>query len=497
MAFPSAVKDLGLFEEPVPWQPTPESGVWDPNAQCVAWQPISESEIWDPTTQSVAWQPTSEPDVNDSSAQPVAWQPTIASDIWGPDAPAWAGQGWSSNDSHTFGQYLICNKHKRLANRPQWNAKTKGYYHRVIIPKRDDRPGRCACDYTEYPALLKEVLAERQRPVSAHNGTMAKLHVLIVEQWSKPYGWAEPQPLRFLDLPPELRTKIYKLSLVQPEGIEFCPEPWQFTGSAPVGTIHKAEFDESWDNIRAHHTKKMADLAQAARLLRSCKQVYREASKIFYNENEFRFTNTSGFVALGIFLHRIGPFNSKMLRNITVRHPAWTVYPASLNGSDHFWKSIINMPNGYKGSRHLYFPRRWFDDLRDHSEHFGGGGARVRSFSLEANQTNTIRLMEKISGLRNLKLIMPSREYSSAEEADWWSYQVVDEKRFKNLTTTCISLRDEANDEPYNHASAKLVNTHNLRLEKVPGSKPWRALTTTFNGVGDWSLSQEEDTTVL
>lgn len=83
----------------------------------------------------------------------------------------------------------------------------------------------------------------------------------------------------FLDLPRELRDKIYRLALVQhPPNIEFAAK------------THYSETSNSV--VREHHFQRFRkEVLPWLGLLRVSKQINREAASIFYGENEFRFTS--------------------------------------------------------------------------------------------------------------------------------------------------------------------------------------------------------------
>lgn len=86
---------------------------------------------------------------------------------------------------------------------------------------------------------------------------------------------------RFLDLPRELRDKIYRLALVQhPPNIEFAAK------------THYSETSNSV--VREHHFQRFRkDVLPWLGLLRVSKQIKREAGSIFYGENEYRFTSVT------------------------------------------------------------------------------------------------------------------------------------------------------------------------------------------------------------
>ncbi|EME85105.1 uncharacterized protein MYCFIDRAFT_83118 [Pseudocercospora fijiensis CIRAD86] len=106
-------------------------------------------------------------------------------------------------------------------------------------------------------------------------------------KFSKPHP-AKPPAISFLDLSPELRNKIYELALVlDPAYVELSAKTTVFW--------------EGNEKAREHHLKRYKyDIQRRLRFLRVCKQVYEEASPIFYGQNEFRFTSVKGCPRLQI-----------------------------------------------------------------------------------------------------------------------------------------------------------------------------------------------------
>ena len=137
----------------------------------------------------------------------------------------------------------------------------------------------------------------------------------------------DQKPFRLLDLPRELRNKIYEFALVQDIPIECAPlipgrcrdeEFWENTD----------ETGEAWHGIRYK-----LQIVPSLYLLRANKQICEEATPIFWSQR-FRFTNEAGWIALEDFLGRIGPAKSALLKDITICHPAFSTWP------DHpFWLS--------------------------------------------------------------------------------------------------------------------------------------------------------------
>lgn len=138
----------------------------------------------------------------------------------------------------------------------------------------------------------------------------------------------------FLTLPRELRDIIYKLTLVPSEPIEFAPinygtyfsenrdDDFALTPDWYFGPLED-DFKEgqsffigaSW-----HRDRYIKDIQPSLALLRTSKQIYAEASEVYYGQ-EFRFSNPFGCYFLGKWLKLIGPVNGSLLRHITASHP--------------------------------------------------------------------------------------------------------------------------------------------------------------------------------
>ncbi|TKA70711.1 hypothetical protein B0A55_07360 [Friedmanniomyces simplex] len=106
----------------------------------------------------------------------------------------------------------------------------------------------------------------------------------------------------FLDFPVEISNQVY--------GHLFN---FSFIELAPLHTT-----GESNGLIRIHHMKHYKyTIVPHLCLLRTNKQIHSEATPVFYGQNEFRFTNVSGFDTLAYFCRTIGRTNTAFLRKIT------------------------------------------------------------------------------------------------------------------------------------------------------------------------------------
>lgn len=269
-----------------------------------------------------------------------------------------------------------------------------------------------------------------------------------------------------MDLPAELRVQIYECALCLPGGIEFCPEPWYFEGVAPPGRDGRAAFDRERQPIDDHHQSRHNSLSNAAKLLRTSKQVYREAKPVFYGENEWRFTNTSGWIGLDRFFFQIGIENCKLLRNITVCHPAFTILPETLLGASHFWGSFVGIKYpDVTGEQGIFYPRRWFD---------------------RGLPVDPLFVLEKIHQLRNLNIVLdPIPQELDAE--------IVDESKFDNLRVTLVSISDREFMVGGKSLAADLAAAHNADV--APGLKPWAISEVAHDADGGYEIlrRREED----
>lgn len=151
-----------------------------------------------------------------------------------------------------------------------------------------------------------------QRTVTYHDWDAAALYPyrrfprLFGERKHARADLAQRQTLSFLDLPAEIRNKIYMYSL-------------NF-GSIELAT--KTVFPSD-DHLRraAHYRAYGLKIRPALRLLRVNKQVNREASSSFYGQNEFRFTAICGHDILRAFCKTIGKANTLRLAKITEHAP--------------------------------------------------------------------------------------------------------------------------------------------------------------------------------
>jgi len=137
--------------------------------------------------------------------------------------------------------------------------------------------------------------------------------VLTAERKTAKCNIKERQTLSFLDLPGEIRTKIYKLALVFEGGIET-----ETRFSSRFHTYACAGEDSLGELGTTHHYKTwLRKVKPALGLLRLNKQINAEAAGVFYGHNEFRFTSEDGRDTLEAFCRTIGEANTRRLAKIT------------------------------------------------------------------------------------------------------------------------------------------------------------------------------------
>ncbi|KAK4495772.1 hypothetical protein PRZ48_013040 [Zasmidium cellare] len=285
---------------------------------------------------------------------------------------------------------MVCGKHARprkLPYIPEPGFDGQKRYTRYLQPGQ--KRGGCLCDYYDYPQLLHE-----------------RMHV-------RPNVKKPKKPFPLLKLPAELRNKVYEFAVTADEAIEFCPEPYFYTG---LGTKHRREGDwhDDFDRAKAHHKQAMKQAARSAALIRVNKQLRSEVTPIFYGENEFRFSNITGWIGLDFFLYKLGLNKCKMLRKISVCHPDCVRMPKSLTEGADFDDGSPFLPLGQSNDRAFNYETRWFD--------------------LKIT-TDPALVLQKAGKLKQLRLVSPANTHNT------FDYNPFDLKRFKDLEVSVVSLR--------------------------------------------------------
>ncbi|KAK5136114.1 hypothetical protein LTR08_004165 [Meristemomyces frigidus] len=217
----------------------------------------------------------------------------------------------------------------------------------------------------------------------------------------------EPTTVKFMDLPGEIRNRIYRLFLVVEPEINLSPRS---SDCSNAGTLER--------QTRARLTK----LKPILRILRLSPDIHTEASDIFYGENEFRFGGCMGWSLLLAFLRKIGPANVARLRRLSAPVP----YAGSDTGSAESLLSAMQM-----GGLDLY--RMGLQD--DDSD----------TPSFEASIRGCVKILERAGKLETLRLLLPF----SLELADEYLKPFkLNRAKFDNLTVMLVHLRKHIHEQP-------------------------------------------------
>lgn len=193
-------------------------------------------------------------------------------------------------------------------------------------------------------------------------------------------------PVSFFTLPPEIRNRVYDLSLCI-DG-EICPIGWG---------LHN----------RWQHVGPSSGTGQviSATLLRTCRQVYHEAVPILYGKNHFSFLdgptpehNTAwDMVGMYAFFVIIGRRNRMTIRTLTIHllKLSHTAYYSYTRGARELGETFELLSTGH-GLRRLHIH---FGDYR-HS-YMSGCSAYVSLFSAG---TRVVENLEKIKGVESFEI---------------------------------------------------------------------------------------------
>jgi hypothetical protein len=99
---------------------------------------------------------------------------------------------------------------------------------------------------------------------------------------------------RLFDLPGELREHIYKAAFTLPYPIELWPET-----DDPVASHQSTTANRNLQHFRGKFKKRGMNL----KLLRVCKEIRHEATRCWYESNEWRFSGTNGWMIANAFLY--------------------------------------------------------------------------------------------------------------------------------------------------------------------------------------------------
>jgi hypothetical protein len=214
-----------------------------------------------------------------------------------------------------------------------------------------------------------------------------------------------------MDLPGEIRNRIYRLHLLVGNPIELLPKSAHAT--------HKAANSA---DLRSDH-KFLVIRRSRLPLLRSSKDVNKEASEIFYGENEFRFTGQNGWNWLHGYLRTIGKRNTQRLRIVTIHVP---------------WRAAIDITDM---ARRRDIPKQFQDPPRPRTHalfrHVGSG------------------VLKRLTGLEELNIVLPM-----------WLDVLEIEDLTRNVAKSAVGLRVKlihlarcVTDEQVNYSQRPLSET--------------------------------------
>ncbi|KAL5329457.1 hypothetical protein ACEPPN_002969 [Leptodophora sp. 'Broadleaf-Isolate-01'] len=127
----------------------------------------------------------------------------------------------------------------------------------------------------------------------------------------KPLGLIRYTAPTFLDLPRELRDRIYYHALVLPDPITVCSMEYDWTPISKDGKISLVE-------TVTLDTSNPTNMPPALGMLSCNRQLVTEAVAIFYGFNTFRFTGYETWQPMYEWLRMIGDKARAHLRNLTI-----------------------------------------------------------------------------------------------------------------------------------------------------------------------------------
>lgn len=133
----------------------------------------------------------------------------------------------------------------------------------------------------------------------------------------------------FLKLPGEIRTLIYRATLVKNTPIDLWPHKFIRENRAHPELLERLQKTTKDDRliaailVRDQHDLNYVRKEMAIGLLSTCKQINREATLLFWRENAFHFSSDFDWHGLRRFLIAIGPEARSRIRSIEVSPPGW------------------------------------------------------------------------------------------------------------------------------------------------------------------------------
>lgn len=146
------------------------------------------------------------------------------------------------------------------------------------------------------------------------------------------------------------------------KSIEFCPEPFFFHGTKH-DSYAKSGWQEDFNRTREYHREwKNGSISCYASFLRVNKQICAEATPYLYSENEFRFSNTTEWIALDFFLFAIGLEKVAMLRKVAVNHPGTIYLPQARAKLYDFMQGSLYIKLFDMNETGFVYEKRWFEE---------------------------------------------------------------------------------------------------------------------------------------
>lgn len=213
------------------------------------------------------------------------------------------------------------------------------------------------------------------------------------------------------------------------EALEFCPEPFDYDGEGRVRD--GCDGEQAYEKVRKHHREKTESLrSDAAALMRTNHTISDEAAYIFFSENEFRFSNTSGWISLDFWLFMTGLKKASMLRHITICYPTFTVKPISISSEYTFASGCVYF--------HVGRPK-----TAGHATVLSGPGFEYKGrWWEEKSLTNDPTLIiQKAKSLHQLRFVIPAFSWPNGVRGSLES--PVDAKQFYSLDVVYAGVRIE------------------------------------------------------
>ncbi|KAF2233956.1 hypothetical protein EV356DRAFT_183831 [Viridothelium virens] len=195
--------------------------------------------------------------------------------------------------------------------------------------------------------------------------------------------------ITFTNLPPELHLMIYRHLLLSPHSIELWPK---LPNLAPTNQRYHAQPSRARAALRSTRSLHPS-------LLRVSRTIHRPAASVLYSENEFRFSDLDGWLALSSFLLGIGPGNWRLLRQVAVHVPL----PGVL----------------YQCPKHV-FSAEYDDEVELVCRRVEASGLLappVRNPTLAFEDCCCV--LRKAGGLRTLRLVVPG-DFDARDEWAWY-----------------------------------------------------------------------------